>query len=77
MSLLTAESTLKRTAIFDATGRYRYQLGRQWQASGPQVAFVMLNPSRADATQPVPKQTHLPAAQPLWPASPSAVYQAR
>ena len=50
MAPLTAESTLKRTAVFDATGHYRYQLGRQWQASGPQVAFVMLNPSRADAT---------------------------
>ncbi len=48
MSLPTAESALKRTAIFDATGRYRYQLGRQWQAQGSQVTFVMLNPSRAD-----------------------------
>lgn len=41
--------TIVRTAIFDATGRYRYQLGRRWQAHGPEVAFIMLNPSRADA----------------------------
>jgi len=39
---------MKRTAIFDRTGTYRYQLGRRWQASGAEVAFVMLNPSRAD-----------------------------
>lgn len=41
--------TLQRTAVFDATGRYRYQLGRRWRPAGPEVAFVMLNPSRADA----------------------------
>lgn len=39
---------MKRTAIFDSTGNYRYQLGRQWRAKGTEVAFVMLNPSRAD-----------------------------
>ncbi|MEL6468710.1 MAG: DUF1643 domain-containing protein [Cyanobacteria bacterium J06623_4] len=41
---------MKRTAIFDPTGQYRYHLGRQWQATGKEVAFVMLNPSRADAS---------------------------
>jgi hypothetical protein len=41
---------IKRTAIFDRTGQYRYQLGRRWQAKGKSVAFVMLNPSRADAS---------------------------
>ncbi len=40
---------LERTALFDATGQYRYSLGRRWQPKGPEVAFVMLNPSRADA----------------------------
>lgn len=35
--------------MFDARGRYRYRLWRRWRASGPVVAFVMLNPSTADA----------------------------
>ncbi|MEL6454534.1 MAG: DUF1643 domain-containing protein [Cyanobacteria bacterium J06623_5] len=39
---------MKRTAIFDNTGQYRYQLGRQWQPAEKEVAFIMLNPSRAD-----------------------------
>lgn len=43
--------TLQRTAVFDETGRYRYQLGRRWRPDGPAVAFVMLNPSQADATR--------------------------
>lgn len=40
---------IERTATFDSTGSYRYCLGRRWQSKGPEVAFVMLNPSRADA----------------------------
>lgn len=39
---------MQRTAVFDNTGAYRYQLGRRWQATGANVVFVMLNPSRAD-----------------------------
>lgn len=38
------------TAIFDATGKYRYRLTREW-GDGPRVCFVMLNPSTADGTQ--------------------------
>ena len=45
------ESALERTAIFDMTGQYRYCLGRRWFLSGSEVTFIMLNPSRADATQ--------------------------
>lgn len=56
---------LERTAQFDSTGSYRYFLSRRWQparetvgeavgetvtAAGKTVAFVMLNPSRADDT---------------------------
>ncbi len=41
--------SIERTALFDATGRYRYRLGRRWQSSGGQVTFIMLNPSRANA----------------------------
>lgn len=36
-------------AVFDRTGRYRYSLWRSWDALLPRVAFIMLNPSRADA----------------------------
>lgn len=43
------EDGLERTAIFDVTGQYRYQLGRRWRSHGPTVVFIMLNPSRADA----------------------------
>ncbi|MCP2728314.1 DUF1643 domain-containing protein [Limnofasciculus baicalensis] len=31
-------------------GLYRYSLWREWDTNAPRVAFVMLNPSRADAT---------------------------
>lgn len=41
---------MRGEAIFDATGRYRYLLRRRWGA-GPRVAFVMLNPSTADASR--------------------------
>lgn len=37
------------SAVLDPTGRYRYQLTRRW-GFGPALAFVMLNPSTADAT---------------------------
>jgi hypothetical protein len=36
-------------AIIDPTGTYRYRLWRQWDRTQPRVAFVMLNPSTADA----------------------------
>jgi hypothetical protein len=45
------ESQIERTAIFDQTGDYRYQLGRRWRSHGLEVAFIMLNPSRADAAR--------------------------
>ena len=40
----------KDGAIFDPTGTYRYTLWRHWNSCAPRVAFVMLNPSRADRT---------------------------
>ena len=40
---------MRRTATFDPTKRYRYQLGRSWDSTHPRVTFVMLNPSAADA----------------------------
>ncbi len=40
---------MQRGAQFDPTGRYRYTLWRQWDPNGDRIAFVMLNPSTADA----------------------------
>lgn len=37
-------------AIFDPTGQYRYHLWREWNPQAPRLGFVMLNPSRADAS---------------------------
>ncbi|HZU11832.1 MAG TPA: DUF1643 domain-containing protein [Chloroflexota bacterium] len=39
---------MKRGAIFDPSGTYRYALTRTWD-EGPEVTMVMLNPSAADA----------------------------
>lgn len=36
-------------ATFSRDRRYRYRLWRRWDRSRPAVAFVMLNPSTADA----------------------------
>ncbi|TMF61888.1 MAG: DUF1643 domain-containing protein, partial [Chloroflexi bacterium] len=38
-----------RGATFSADRRYRYRLWRRWDGARPVVAFVMLNPSTADA----------------------------
>jgi hypothetical protein len=44
--------TLPPLALFDASGRYRYRLRRQWrQPPGRPVLFVLLNPSTADAVR--------------------------
>lgn len=42
---------MQRSALFDATGQYRYWLQRQWQPEGRAIALIMLNPSRADHRQ--------------------------
>jgi hypothetical protein len=39
---------MRRSAVFDASGHYRYRLTRVWAAGLPRVAFVLLNPSTAD-----------------------------
>lgn len=40
-----------RGALLSPCGIYRYQLWRMWDPKGPRIAWVMLNPSTADATQ--------------------------
>ncbi|MEH6495235.1 MAG: DUF1643 domain-containing protein [Pseudomonas marincola] len=37
-------------AVFSDCGQYRYRLWRKW-SEGPSIAFLMLNPSTADATK--------------------------
>jgi hypothetical protein len=39
------------TAVVSACGAYRYRLERHWDVGEPLVAFIMLNPSTADAEQ--------------------------
>ena len=53
MSIIVTKSS-NGSATFDQSGRYRYQLTRFWGSlSQPphQVAFIMLNPSQANAEQ--------------------------
>ncbi|MEM9433727.1 MAG: DUF1643 domain-containing protein [Pseudomonadota bacterium] len=39
------------TAVYSPCERYRYTLTRIWDANGPKIAFVMLNPSTATEMQ--------------------------
>lgn len=39
---------MRRAAVFDASGKYRYRLTRVWAPDAPRIAFVLLNPSTAD-----------------------------
>lgn len=41
----------KSSAIISECGAYRYRLERQWDGEKPNVAFLVLNPSTADASQ--------------------------
>jgi len=52
---MLSDSTLLRddrsSAVLSDDREYRYRLTRRWNAGEPTVAFVMLNPSTADATE--------------------------
>ncbi|TBL80831.1 DUF1643 domain-containing protein [Paenibacillus thalictri] len=39
---------MKREAVIDATGTYRYLLRREWDSAKPKALWIMLNPSTAD-----------------------------
>lgn len=41
---------MQRDALISPCGRYRYWLTRQWDMHKPEVCFIMLNPSDADAS---------------------------
>lgn len=53
---------MKKIAVIN--GNYRYLLGREWNENKPQITFVMLNPSTADAYQDEinPKQAYIELA---------------
>lgn len=41
----------RQGAVISEDGAYRYRLWREWNAQKPTLAFVMLNPSTADASE--------------------------
>lgn len=45
------DKAVTSSAIISNCGTYRYRLERQWDSGLPSVAFIMLNPSTADASQ--------------------------
>lgn len=46
-----ADNERRSRAVFSACGAYRYLLEREWDAAGPRLVYVMLNPSTADETR--------------------------
>lgn len=45
----TITETIHKDAILSECGKYRYSLRRRWEPELPQVLFIGLNPSTADA----------------------------
>ena len=41
---------MKKGAVIDKTGFYRYSLWREWDIDKSKIVFIMLNPSKADAS---------------------------
>lgn len=48
MLTIVKANAMHLEAVIDPSGFYRYSLSRTWDASKPRLAFIMLNPSRAD-----------------------------
>ena len=48
---LPPADSVRRSAEFDLTGRYRFWLQRDWDVTRPGITLIMLNPSRADQHQ--------------------------
>lgn len=44
------EIPVLKSAVISECGRYRYELRRVWDPTGPVLEFIMLNPSKADAS---------------------------
>ena len=42
---------MRKSAEISPCGKYRYHLRREWDSDLPRVAFIMLNPSTADASE--------------------------
>lgn len=41
---------IKSTVSFSECRKYRYYLRREWNGNGPEITWIMLNPSTADET---------------------------
>ena len=50
-SATTLNGNIERLAVFDTIRTHRFALTRRWAPNGRTAAFVMLNPSTADATK--------------------------
>ncbi len=46
-----SSAEIKRAAVFDGSGQFRYSLLRRWGGGTGRVAMILLNPSTANATQ--------------------------
>lgn len=44
-----SQKSMKKGAVIDKTGTYRYSLWREWDQDRLKLVFIMLNPSKADA----------------------------
>lgn len=66
--LFGEDNAMQRDACFSACGRYRWSLSRAWDADlrKPWIAFIMLNPSTADAEQDDPTIRRCVAFAKAW-----------